>query len=120
MTRLLLKAELFLVKNCTQLKAELYLKSGTGTRIHIISINAAAEKLGPNMCKALLGIHAFSGCDTVSAFAGRGKIRILNAVKKSVRFQELFGELGTSWDVSTNVMIGLEDLTCQVLSTVCQ
>ena len=30
--------------------------------------------LGDAKCKALLGVHAFSGCDTVSAFGGRGKL----------------------------------------------
>jgi len=27
-----------------------------------------------NACRALLGMHAFTECDTVSALAGRGKL----------------------------------------------
>jgi len=32
-----------------------------------------ARALGPEKCLALPFLHAFSGCDTVSSFAGRGK-----------------------------------------------
>ena len=32
-----------------------------------------AGALGPERCIALPFVHAFSGCDTVSSFAGRGK-----------------------------------------------
>ena len=32
-----------------------------------------ANALGPQHCLALLMFHAFTGCDTVSIFGGRGK-----------------------------------------------
>ena len=36
-----------------------------------------AHVIGQDACKALLGLHAFSGCDAVSAFAGIGKVKPL-------------------------------------------
>ena len=32
-----------------------------------------ARCLGPDRCRALPVFHAFTGCDTVSSFGGRGK-----------------------------------------------
>ena len=33
------------------------------------------------MCQALPGLHALTGCDTVSSFAGKGKKAALDIVK---------------------------------------
>jgi len=38
-------------------------------------------------------VHAFTGCDTVSAFAGGGKFGALTIVKQSNSFQEMFNRL---------------------------
>ena len=37
-----------------------------------------------------LGMHAYTGCGTVSAFAVRGKIGALRMVKEHKSFQEMF------------------------------
>jgi len=37
-------------------------------------VQKVANMLGKDKCQALLGLHSFTGCDTVSAFAGKGKI----------------------------------------------
>ena len=38
-----------------------------------LDVNETVERLGPRKCSQLLGIHALSGCDTVSYPFGRGK-----------------------------------------------
>ena len=38
--------------------------------------------LGDKLSQALIALHAFTGCDTVSAFAGRGKTGPLKQLKK--------------------------------------
>ena len=69
-----------------QLNATLYLKIGRSSKVKIISINNMKEKLElrlsgninrsiDELCDALVGLHAFAGCDSVSAFAGKGKSR---------------------------------------------
>ena len=40
------------------------------------------------MCATFLGMHAFTGCDTVRAFAGKGKIRALTILKANVPCQD--------------------------------
>ena len=47
--------------------------------------HARAIKAGSGFSDALLGMHAFTGCDTVSAFAGRGKIGALKLLTSLTR-----------------------------------
>ncbi|KAG0716054.1 Opsin-VA [Chionoecetes opilio] len=49
---------------------------------------------------SLVGMHAFTGCDTVSAFAGRGKMTHTKQVKMDKHNQDAFHELGRSKEVS--------------------
>ena len=57
--------------------ASMYVKCGTQTRTRYVSISSVVAAVGGELCKCLIGMHAFTGCDTVSAFAGRGKITAL-------------------------------------------
>ena len=52
---------------------ELWLIFGKGKSKRFIPIHTIAEQFGPAKFKALLGFHAITGCDRVSAFYGRGK-----------------------------------------------
>ena len=38
-----------------------------------VDIGKIAHDIGQDACRALPGLHAFTGCDAVSAFAGMGK-----------------------------------------------
>ena len=57
--------------------SSIFFKCGTQTRVRYISITSIVQALGQNLCSSLLGMHAYTGCDTVSAFSGRGKIGAL-------------------------------------------
>ena len=58
----------------------------------IIDINATCNELGPK-CLQLLGMHALSGCDTVSYPFNKGKVAALNVLKAS-NFPNMFDTLG--------------------------
>ena len=62
--------------------ASMYVKCGTQTRTRYVSISSVVGAVGGELCKCLIGMHAFTGCDTVSAFAGKGKITALRLVKQ--------------------------------------
>ena len=47
-----------------------------------IDIGKIASAIGLQVCKALLGLHAFTGCDSVSSFAGIGKVKPLKILRK--------------------------------------
>ena len=52
----------------------MYVKCGTQTRTIYVSISSLVGAVGGKLCKCLIGMHGFTGCDTVSAFAGGGEI----------------------------------------------
>jgi hypothetical protein len=53
--------------------SELWVAFGTGKNFRFLAAHEMARTLGPDWCKALPIFHAFTGCDTVSYFGGRGK-----------------------------------------------
>ena len=52
---------------------ELWVAFASGKSFRYLPAHEMAGALGPEKCIALPFLHAFSGCDTVSSFAGRGK-----------------------------------------------
>ena len=48
----------------------------------VLDINATVTALG-DKCKGLLGMHALSGCDTVSYPNGRGKVSALRVLTQT-------------------------------------
>lgn len=52
---------------------ELWLAFGTGDSFRYIAIHELVKTMTPRKCAALPIFHAITGCDTVSAFNGRGK-----------------------------------------------
>ena len=51
-------------------------------------------------------------CDTVSAFAGRGKLNGLKILRKDLSFQEKFSQLGKSWNLTDDLFQKMEQFTC--------
>ena len=52
---------------------ELWIAFGTGAHYRFLPVHHYATTLGPLKSRALPYFHAFTGCDTVSFMAGRGK-----------------------------------------------
>ena len=52
---------------------ELWVSFGTGNHYRMIAEHSIARQLGPRKVAALPFFHSFTGCDTTSAFAGRGE-----------------------------------------------
>ena len=48
---------------------------------NILDINETVRRLGPRKCSQLLGVHALSGCDTVSYPFGKGKLSALKVLE---------------------------------------
>ena len=69
------------------------------------------------MCKALLGMHAFTGCDTVRAFAGKGKISPLTILKTHAELNEAFAQLWVQWNLLPDLHVKLEEFVCKLNAT---
>ena len=52
--------------------------------------------MGSQLCK----FHGYTGCDSVSAFSGRGKIKGLKMVTENSKFQQMFIALGENWELN--------------------
>ena len=65
-----------------------------------IDIGKISNAIGEDACRALLGLHAFTGLDSVSAFAGIGKVQPLKLMCKNKEFQSIRQNLGEDWSVS--------------------
>ena len=100
-----------------EIGASLFMKSGTRTRTMVIDITKVASSLGPEVCRGVLGMHAFTGCDTVNAFAGKGKAQALKILKKNTRSREALTELEKEWDVPPEFTEKLEEFTCLLYSS---
>ena len=82
----------------------------TGTRL--INISDITEEFTQEWCTALLGLHAYTGCDSTSAFKGRGKIKPLKALQGAPKFVPVLAKLGDEWEVSDESLDGLEEFCC--------
>ena len=94
------------------IQCQIYQKCGTQSQTRFLNITKLCQSLGGSISGALIGMHAFTGCDTVSAFAGRGKVGTFKQLKTDRTYQEAFFELGCAWDVSDEFFKKLQDITC--------
>eukprot|EP00117_Sycon_ciliatum_P041007 scpid59101/ scgid0909/ len=92
----------------------LIFKTGTKDKVRLIIINGITEKLGQQVCKALIGMHAFTGCDSNSSFYGKGKKVPLELVKKDASMVSAMAELGSSLIISQQQKINCEAFVCQL------
>ena len=92
----------------------IYQKRGTQNLVRFLDIGKLARAIAKSICNAVVGLHAFTGCDTVSAFAGRGKLSAFKQMKASTTYQEAFSQLGQSWDLSADLFQKLQEITCHI------
>ena len=59
--------------------AKFFQRCDTKTQKRLVDIKKlkATNILGMNVSRALIGMHAYTGCNTVHAFAGKGKVKPL-------------------------------------------
>ena len=74
------------------------------------SINKLVHSLGDSVCIALVGMHANTDCDTLSAFAGRGKMGALKLMKSEKTYLEAFSDLGHICNISPDLFEKLQEI----------
>ena len=100
----------------SRIPSSLYQKCGSQTRARFVDIATIRQAFGEELCNALPGIHSFTGCDTVSAFAGRVKVRAVTLAKRDRPTLEMFQQLGTTWHLSDDIFNRLQKFTCVLYS----
>eukprot|EP00117_Sycon_ciliatum_P007208 scpid94076/ scgid10417/ len=92
---------------------------GAGNNQRTVNMTAIAEKLSADVCNALPGLHAFTGSDSTSAFAFRGKSAAFNIVRGDGPASEsariAMCELGRAFTPLTPATLdAIERFTCQI------
>ena len=83
---------------------ELWLAFGTRSNFRYIPVHDVVAGMDPRICATLPVFHALTGCDTVSAFSGRGKKTAWNTWEVFPEVTEAFEDL----DMSEATMVLLE------------
>ena len=93
---------------CGNIQARVF----NNTRRYINISQIIMEESNPSLFDALLGFHAFTGCDFTAPFFGKGKQRPLERMKKIPGCMEAFAALGMHPTVPGHVMSTLESFVC--------
>ena len=81
------------------------------------NITSISDCLGDTLSVSLIGYHAFSGNDAISAFAGKGKLIGYNILKKKTEFQETFCQLGQTEHLNENLFNRLDKFVCKMYTS---
>ena len=65
-----------------------------------------------DLCSALIGFHAFTGCDTVSSFAGKGKSKAFKSLLMERNNVTAFKLLGENETITEDLLHQLEHFVC--------
>ena len=85
---------------------------GTGNKRRLINVKALLNEHGPELCQVLLSFHAFSSCDTTSAFAKQGKLKPLKILEKQTLSTRTLKRLGQAVQLDEETERDLERFVC--------
>ena len=88
-------------------------RTGKGSSSRTLNLTAIAESMGHENSTGILGYQAFSGCDTTSAFCGKGKKRGIRLALNH-NFMSAFAKLGEGRVVTADVVQQLETFVCKL------
>ena len=105
---------IIMLYHISKFDGSIFMKTGCVTKnsIRYINLTAVAASIGSNMCRALPGLHAITGCDYTSAFYMKGKSKALKLVRSSNHFQEALCDLANQPTSQTFKIV--EELVCQL------
>ncbi|KAK3879872.1 hypothetical protein Pcinc_015598 [Petrolisthes cinctipes] len=89
----------------------IYHKFGTKNRTRYADVDKIGRSHGQGICDSLIGLHAYTGCDSVSSFTSKGKLTALKLLKEDPSNQAI-KQLGQCWQVSDGIFEKLEQFTC--------
>ncbi len=96
------------------INSKLFIRRGTKLLTRLIDITKLAAAVGSDVCTALIGLHPWTGCDTVSALGGQGKLKALKILLTLSTYRDAFMSLGTDWQLPNEVFRVIQDFTCQL------
>uniref|UniRef100_A0A8C4NGS3 Uncharacterized protein n=1 Tax=Eptatretus burgeri TaxID=7764 RepID=A0A8C4NGS3_EPTBU len=96
--------------------SQLYFHTGRDNNVHTIDLQAIQQELGDDIAKAIIGLHCFTGCDSVSSFYGKGKTKAIKLLTQNKSFSHACQMLGESFSITDELVSLLEDFVCKLYS----
>ena len=105
------------------------MKKGRSAKTRIIDLslvmNSLEMQIDPGIDKncfleALISVYVIKGCDTISAFAGKGKWKAVQLLQRSEKHVRAMASIGEEWEVSEDNFKYTEVLVCQIDAKKCQ
>ena len=99
---------------CQDVNNNMFIRRGSKSSVRLVDITKLAAALGRDVCTALLGLHPWTGCDTMTVLAGQGKLKTLTIVIREQKFIDAFVTLGSSWNVANELFCIIVEFVCQL------
>jgi len=103
---------LLLMKYSQNIRIPLIMDTGVADKGRLIDIKSAIQGIGNDFSNALLSLHAFTGCDSISSFVRKGKVGPLRVLQKNPQYIPVFTSLGTTPTLTPEQYDNLEAFTC--------
>ena len=101
---------------CKQFKSSnleiILFDTGVGDKRKLVNIGKVASSYPADLILALPGFHAFSGCDSTSAFVRQGKLKPFRLLESNPKYHSSFQILGSSVIVKEDTRTEMEEFTC--------
>ena len=78
---------------------EIIFDTGRGSKKQLINVTKIVKQCTQEYCTALMALHAYTRCDTTSAFKGIRKVKPIKVIQKMSKFQKGLAKVGETWDV---------------------
>ncbi|GFO04037.1 hypothetical protein PoB_003054200 [Plakobranchus ocellatus] len=88
--------------------------TGSGNNRRQLNITDLAATISKRLRDAIIGLHAFTDCDSTSCFAGKGKLKALKMLQGDQDHQDTFSRIGTLETISGQDMQVIETFVCQL------
>lgn len=79
-----------------------------------VSVSALCDQHGNDICNALPGFHAFTGCDSTSGFVGKGKKTCFQLLQSDIGFRRAMKTLGDHVPVLESTIKECEKAVCKL------
>ena len=83
-----------LISYSTEIMHDLFFDTGHGNKRRLIKVQDIKHEIGCEIATALPGLHAFTGCDSTSAFMRKGKKGPLQILRRYTQYVKVFQQLG--------------------------
>ena len=105
---------ILLIHYYSEIMCSVLFETGTGDKRQMIDVGNVYSKIGHESAKALLGIHATTGCDSTSAFVRKGKVKPFQLMLKNTETVAAYAQMGQWDDLPDNMETIIEGHLCQL------